>query len=281
VTVSEAAYGFRIDGLEVPGALALSGAADWPVVRVDTGPPSPGAEPLGVQEDTARLAMPQGVIEVDRRSRSAVVATSEQLDSDALVHPYLWPIGAVMARWQGRETFHAGAVVVGGGAWGVLGDSGDGKSTLLAWLAVHAGQTVLTDDLLVVDEDHGHGGPRCVDLVPEAARRLGVEGRPVRATERQRLTLPAAEGRVPLVGWIFLEWDAKPAVEKVPHAERLSRLSRYRRAPELGADGSDWLGLIAKPMVVVRRPRRWASMDEAGQRLLDELASQSSPALRA
>jgi hypothetical protein len=272
MTVSEAAYGFRVDGIRAPEALALSGASDWPLVRVRTAPPMVRTAPLGVRDDTALVGMPPGVIALDRRSRSAVIETPDVLEPDELVHPYLWRIGAVMARWQGRETFHAGGVVIGGGAWGVLGDSGDGKSSLLAWLAVRAGLEILTDDLLVVHENHAHAGPRCLDLRPEAATGLSLDGRLVRCTQRRRVTLPPAEGRVPLLGWVLLEWGSEVAVERVPPPERLFRLRRFRRGPELGADGAEWLGLIGLPMVVLRRPRRWDSMDEAGWRLLDELA---------
>jgi hypothetical protein len=281
VTVSEAAYGFRIEGAGLTGELAASGADEWPLIRVRTAGASGRSEPLGVREQDALIAMPQGVIAVDRRRRSAVIETPEPLDPDEVVHPYLWPIATVLARWMGRETFHAGAVVIDGGAWGVLGERGDGKSSLLAWLALSAGLPVLTDDLLVVRGLRAHAGPRCLDLRPSAARHLGVEGSAVRCTRRRRLSLPSIEGEIPLSGWIFLEWGADLALDSVAPAARLSRLSSFRRAPEMGADGVEWLGLIGLPMLVLRRPRRWALMDEVGRRLLDELVPLPERALPA
>jgi hypothetical protein len=225
--------------------------------------------------------MPQGFIAIDRRERSAAIQTEPPIEPEEVVHPYLWPIGMVLARWMGHETFHAGAVVIDGGAWGVLGDSADGKSSLLAWLVLHMGLPVLTDDLLVVHEGRAHAGPRCVDLRPGAAEELGLEGTPVRCTSRRRLSLPPIEGELPLRGWIFLEWGDELALEGVPGSARLTRLSRFRRAPEMGTDGVEWLGLMGLPMLVLRRPRRWPLMEELGRRLVEELvpaAEQAVPA---
>jgi hypothetical protein len=272
MTVSQAAYGFRISGAGHTGALAASGAEEWPLLRVRTAGPSGTTEPLGVRDEDALIAMQRGVIAIDRRERSAVIETPEPLEPAEVVHPYLWPIGTVFARWMGRETFHAGAVAIDGCAWGILGERGDGKSSLLAWLALEAGLPVLTDDLLVVRGQRAHAGPRCLDLRPAAARELGVEGSPVRCTRRRRLSLPSIEGELPLRGWVFLEWGPELTLDSPAPAARLSRLSRFRRAPEMGADGVEWLGLIGLPMLVLRRPRRWARMDEVGRLLVDELA---------
>lgn len=273
---SQAAYGFRFDGIAVDGALAAAGAADWPLARVRTGPVSDRSEPLGVRADSALLAMPEGAIAVDRSERSALIETPRPLEPEEVVHPYLWPIATVLARWAGRETFHAGAIVVDGDAWAVLGDRGQGKSSLLAWLALRAGLEVLTDDLLVAHGQHVYAGPRCLDLRPAAAAHMEIDGRPVRCTRRRRLSLPPIAGRVPLRGWIFLDWGPDVAVDRLGPSELLPRLRAFRRAPEMGVDGVEWLGLVGLPAVVLRRPRRWALMDEAAGRLLDVIGAPRS-----
>lgn len=257
--------------MELPGALAVTGAEGWPVVQLRTARPSGPPPPLGVQEHSAQIGMPQGTIAVDRRERTAVIETAEPLEPAELVHPYLWPVASVLARWQGHETFHAGAVVSGDGAWAVLGDRGDGKTSLLAWLNRRAGLPVLTDDLLVAHGQDVYAGPRCLDLRVEAAERLGIEGSIVRATLRRRLSLPPIHGRLAFRGWIFLEWGSPTAIEAVPPAARLSRLAPFRRAPGMGTDGVAWLSLIGLPTLVLRRPRRWESMEEAGALLLERL----------
>jgi hypothetical protein len=282
MTVSEAAYGFQIEGVGVHGALAALGADEWPLVRVRTAQTSDREQPeFGVRDDDATIAMLNGFIAIDRRERAAVIKTPAPIEPAEVVHPYLWPVATVLTRWMGRETFHAGAVVIEGGAWGVVGESGDGKSSLLAWLGLRMGLPVLTDDLLVVDGGRAHAGPRCLDLRPAAATQLGFDGTPVRCTRRRRLSLPPIEAEVPLRGWIFLEWGDELALDRVPNAARLTRLGRFRRAPDMGADGVEWLGLMGLPMVVLRRPRRWPLMDELGQRLLDELAPLAKHALPA
>jgi energy-coupling factor transporter ATP-binding protein EcfA2 len=55
---------------------------------------------------------------------------------------------------RGRVVLHGGAVQTARGAIAILGESGWGKSTLVAALA-QAGCRLLTDDCLVLDEDNG------------------------------------------------------------------------------------------------------------------------------
>ena len=112
---------------------------------------------------------------------------------------------ALIAR--GLEPLHATAVVVGDGAIGFLGDCGRGKSTLGAAF-VRAGHRLLTDDLLVLRDDHGSvraaAGPARLKLFRRPARR--VLGRGVRGTPMNdrggKLVFPlgprAARGDAPL-----------------------------------------------------------------------------------
>jgi hypothetical protein len=133
-----------------------------------------------------------------------------------LVHPHLAPGAAVLARWLGRETLHAGAVLAGGGAWAMLGDRESGKSSTLDWLAAH-GHPVLADDLLVLDGSDVLAGPRCIDLRADAAQRLGA-GEPlgvVGTRERWRLRLGPLASSAPLRGWGILDWGDDVAVEPV------------------------------------------------------------------
>ena len=61
-----------------------------------------------------------------------------------------WVLSFALVK-QGYEPLHATAVVVDGKAVAFLGTSGDGKSTLAAAF-LHAGHTLLTDDLLLIRE---------------------------------------------------------------------------------------------------------------------------------
>jgi len=90
---------------------------------------------------------------------------------------------ALIAR--GLEPLHATAVVVGDAAIGFLGDCGRGKSTLGAAF-VSAGHRLLTDDLLVLRDEHGGfcaaAGPARLKLFRAPALRVlgsGVRGTPM------------------------------------------------------------------------------------------------------
>jgi hypothetical protein len=101
-------------------------------------------------------------------------------------HAYL--IGQVLSFAlvkQGIEPLHATVVVVNGQAVAFLGDCGYGKSSLAAAF-LQAGHPLLTDDLLVVNEEgpgfSAYPGPPRIKLFPEIANRLlgeGVKGTPM------------------------------------------------------------------------------------------------------
>jgi hypothetical protein len=85
----------------------------------------------------------------------------------------------------GFEPLHATVVVMNGRAVGLLGDSGAGKSSLAAF-CLNAGDTLLTDDLLLLWRGaHGllaYPGPSRIKLFPGIARRLfgaGMSGTPM------------------------------------------------------------------------------------------------------
>jgi hypothetical protein len=181
-------------------------------------------------------------------------------------------VAVVSAHWLGRETFHAGAFVAGGGVWGVLGDKEAGKSTLLASLAL-AGVPVVADDVLVLDDATALAGPRAIDLRAGAARRLDA-GEPlgvVGERERWRLALEPVAAELPMRGWVALRWDGETAVCPVRGSERLRTLGAHRGARLYPPDPGALLELSALPFVELRRERRWDSADDAMSRLLDAL----------
>ena len=158
------------------------------------------------------------------------------LSPDELVHPYLAPVAAITAHWHGRESLHGGGIAVRGRVMGVVGDRLEGKSSLLAALAAR-GVDVVCDDMLVVEDDHAFAGPRTIDLREDAAGALGVgENIGVAgARARWRVRLGPAPPRLPLAGWIFLDWAERVEVARVPASETLQRLLRNRgiRVPPL------------------------------------------------
>ena len=194
---------------------------------------------------------------------------------DEIVHPCLWPAAAVFARWEGRETFHAGAFLDdNGAAWAVLGDSGDGKSTLLGALA-SAGRDLVVDDLVVTEADRCFAGPRCIDLRPESVTELGIfdQTREVRATSRRRLTLPPIAAQAPLKGWVHLEWGDEISVRSLTAAELIERLARHRRVLPLGVDPVNLLELGTRPTLLLSRPRDWGALPEVCKTLLEAVSS--------
>ncbi|MET8091473.1 hypothetical protein [Micromonospora sp. NPDC005220] len=261
------AYGLHIDGLDEVTDLGIS-----------TGPPA-GCRPVTVRQRQAdppppapldadrmvRLLTDGRTLEL-RRANGSATFYGPPLAADVLAHPYLAPVAVVVNRWAGRETFHAGAFVHNGRAWVVLGSRTAGKSTLLAALA-DRDVPVLADDIVVCDDGDVLAGPRCVDL-REPIPGLGLPTRGVRDDTRLRVTLPAIAPRLPLGGWIFLNWGDGPALTPVGPADLLTRLAARRSLPELASDPAALLALAGQPGYDLTRPRDWAALD-ATHRLLD------------
>jgi hypothetical protein len=268
------AYGIRLQGLEQAAELLVPVDGRAPTYLVESVVRSPSPGPEHVDDDHAELRLRSGGrVLIDRRGASVRFEVPHALRPGELVHPYLAPAAAVIGRWRGCESVHAGAFAIDDRALGVVGTREAGKSSMLAWLAL-AGTEVVCDDLLVIDGRSTFTGPRSIDLREEAAARLGA-GQAIGVTgarERWRLRLAPTAGRHALAGFVFLSWGDDVRVRRLGVAERLERLAPQRgvRLEPLRPDAV--LDLASMPAWEISRPRSWGSLPEVGRRLL-ELAS--------
>jgi hypothetical protein len=264
------AYGIRLDGLDAAANLLVPVGGGAPRLRIDT---EIGRAPAGavesVGDDAARIRLRSGgEILIDRDAGHARYRVPHPVRPDELVHPYLAPAAAVVARWEDRESFHAGAIAGARGAWGVIGVREAGKSSTLAYLA-QQGADILCDDMLVVDAGAALPGPRSVDLREDAARRLGA-GQAIGLTgarERWRITLGPVRDGLELRGWIFLAWGDALAARRLSGAERLQRLFTQlglRLPPRRPERVMELAGL---PAYELARPADWSSLPGAADRL--------------
>jgi hypothetical protein len=259
-----------LNGVDGAGDLLVEAPASWSaldLVRVPSDGERPDVDRIGPHDAELPLAT-GGWAAIDRRAARATFHVPHDIPDGDLVHPYLAPAAAVAARWAGREAFHAGAVLLGDGAYGLLGDKEMGKSTTLGWLALH-GHTVLVDDLLVLDGDDVLAGPRCIDLRESAAELLGAGDSMgvVGMRERFRLRLGAAPASAPLRGWLILEWGDEVAIEPVRGAERLLALLPHRAVLLAPPAPAALVELSSRPVWRLRRPRDPGSLPEVAERL--------------
>lgn len=264
------AYGLALSGVHDPRWMERPphGWEPWRIIV------EAGSRPMGFQEsvgpDCAELRLePSGVARIDReRGETAFVLPSATL-GPGLPHPYLGATAVVVAWWRGSLSFHAGSFVVDGGVWGILGDRGEGKSSTLAWMA-SVDMPVFSDDVVVLSGDRVFAGPRCLDLREGAVRHFGVgEDIGVVGTRRRwRVSLPAVPQELPFRGWVALRWAEHVSLRRAGPAERLGLLtaSRGMKAPDSAAVA--WLDALAKPMLVLERPKDWAHLEPAMHRLV-------------
>ena len=269
------AYGLRLGPpledtylVDVP-----EGWPDWQLVWRQT--PLHERQPERIGPDDAVLNVrPRGQVLIDRRTQTSTFLLPSAPRPVAWAHPHLASTAVVAAWWMGRRSFHAGAFVASGGAWGILGRRGDGKSTMLAWLAA-CGYEVVCDDMLVVDQSDALAGPRCIDLRQSAAIQFDMGTYIGRGGTRQRWRrpLPPIAAAVPLRGWVLPAWRVKTGVARMSARARLPALLASQGLTALGTGGrDDWLDLLALPMLSFARPRGWPAMEAAMARLLEEVA---------
>ena len=270
------AYGFRLTGIDGAEPLLVPAPASWPPLEIVVGPDEPGPPGDRYGPDRAELQLASGGwVGIEREPGRAVYHVPRTIEPGALVHPFLAPVVLIASRWRGRESFHAGAFVAGGGVWALLGDKEAGKSTTLAWLAAH-GHAVVCDDALILDHETAFAGPRTIDLRAESAQRLGI-GEPlgtVGVRERWRVPLGAVEPELPFRGWVSLEWADEVAVEPLRGATRLPALIPHRGVRIEPPRPAALVEYAALPHLILRRPRGWSSLGEGAERLLDAIARQ-------
>jgi hypothetical protein len=265
------AYGIRLSGVDRAGELLVEVEPEAPAYAIESELGSAPAPDEHVDEERARLRLRSGgEIVVDRRARRATFRVPHPVRPDELVHPYLAPAAAVIARWMGREGMHAGAFAADGRALGVVGARAAGKSSTLAQLA-RIGAGVLCDDLLIVDGRRPLAGPRSIDLRADAAQRLGV-GEPIGMTggrERWRLLVGPAPPAAVLCGWVFLAWGERLEARRLHGPERIARLAAQRalRLPPARPDAL--LELASLPAWELSRPQGWESLPAAADLLLE------------
>jgi hypothetical protein len=269
--IRDGAWGLRLQGPAIEGDRLLS-CPGWPAVKVviSVGRPPDGPDTFDAEDADIRL-FGGGRVRCHRAGMASELVLPEAPTADAIIHPHLGSTATIMNYWLGRTCFHAGAVIVGDGAWALLGHRGDGKSSSMAWFTLQ-GLPVLTDDILAVAGRTAFAGPRCLDLREEPATRFGIGTYLgwVGSRERWRVGLSEVSPECPLLGWVFLEWAPSLAVEPVSAGTALPRLLDFGAA-SLVPDPTTLLDLAALPAWAWRRPQSWDAMPGAADALIQAL----------
>ncbi len=265
------AYGLTFTGPVAALAkhLLVPAPQGWPEVELCWAPPLPDPPAVGFfgPNEAVLPLVSGGHAVLDRARRIARFCKADPPDGHQVAHPCLSTASSYFARWDGRLSFHAGTVVIGGAAWGVLGSKEAGKSTTVASLA-QAGHDVLSDDLLVLDGPMALAGPRIIDLRLPSAEQLGKDRLvAVRKGERHRLLLPATPAEVPFGGFVVLAVADEVSVQRTPLADRLDILRRHLTMRKVGAPALALLELVSLPMWRVQRSGDWKHLPMFLERL--------------
>lgn len=265
------AYGYHVDPELFDPADLHPAPADWSPLRTTLAGPVAAGWPAVIDgAGWAVHAAPDG---------QAVHYTGTAHgwdDPDSRLHPLLSLLCLAATLVRRGDSLHASAVLTPDGVVAVLAPTGGGKTSTVAWLALHADVHAFTDDNLTVRGGLAHAGPRSLDLRPSAAAGLGVEHRTrvVRNSERRRLRLPPPPRvSAPVVRVVVLQWGDAVRVRPVPLRERMATLATQRTAQPVPGGLSVPLELAAVPMVTVSRPRTFDCMPEVAEAVLGRCAS--------
>ena len=269
---SVGAFGLRVEGFDDPSLLVGVPSA-WPSVAVRTVIGEGGDDaPAVIGEDEASTGIAGiGDVTLQRDPARVVVRSPFPVDSDFLVYPVLGWVAWVMACWDGLFVTHGAAFVIDGRAWVALGQSGDGKSTLMAALA-QRGVAVLTEDVVVIVNGSVLAGPRRIDLRPDAPASLGLAGtRWIRGRTRRSVSLGSVAPSTPLAGFVRLQWGEEVSAVPIPPFFRIDAFSGFVGA--LPGTPQPMLDAVAMPMIGLVRPRSWTTIGVAVDAMLTAVAA--------
>lgn len=232
------AFGLRIRSeLELPELTpeAFEGAADLEIA----------IRPLGFlagldrgyhqfSPDRQILAYPQVGAFVIEGLDQILIEPSPDAPSSFLAFPLLGPVMGLLLHLRGHFVLHASAVRLGGKGLGFLGDKGAGKSTLATMLLRRPGAALLTDDLLVFNDNAEilSAFPQ-VKLAPDAVAMSEGMGElrepPVEDFPKQQVRLAADMPGVPVPAAALyqLARGSEARIEKLAPPEALRTLIRF------------------------------------------------------
>jgi hypothetical protein len=264
--------------LDVPAAarrLLSPADPDWPRLRLvaQQGDVELAVERVGKRRAELKLRTGGSVV-VDRDAGTAIYTTPRPLGPEELVHPFLAPPAAIIAYWEGRLAFHAGAFVLDGIVWALLGDRGVGKSSTLGWLA-GAGVAIVADDLLVLDGGRALPGPRSVDLRADASEALAAGDALGTVGARDRWRIRVADvppEALSLGGFVVLDWSEETTLTRLSGPQRFAALQAQVAVRLPPRDQTALLDVVGLPAWRFARSPGWNRVEADLGRLLDTLA---------
>ena len=174
----------------------------------------------------------------------------------------------------GHEALHAGAVATDAGLLAVAGDSGAGKSSLVAALLA-AGCAFFADDVLVLVRREGViialPGPPVMAVPHAAADRIGTPL--ARFGDETWLAVTGAPGPLPLVGIVRLEAGDAGGAGGPDWAWLLSRLLRFPRVPEREQARFELAADLVAQVPMHRLQARGGTPQDLARRALDWVRS--------
>ncbi|WP_210491627.1 hypothetical protein [Patulibacter sp. SYSU D01012] len=243
----------------------------WPIVPVRHVPQPADAPAEQVTPALARLVGHGLRVDV-RRDPAGATARGAPAAWRGIVHPTLARAGAAVAAWWGRDAFQAAAVHGPGGALALAGPSGAGKSTLAAAVAL-AGRTVVTDEVVVVEDGDVLAGAASLAVRADARALLPLPPGLRSAWDGRAALLPLgpAPPSVALRGWVHLAWGERTTVRPLGPGARTAALGAARLHGDARGDAAAFLRLATLPAWRLERPRTADGHAQATAALLELL----------
>jgi hypothetical protein len=161
-----------------------------------------------------------------------VIVSAPQACSQNICQALLGIVMAVLLYQRGLYILHASTAAIHGMAISVLGDSGAGKSSVLAALLAQGFQGIVDDLTALRLEPHtawAYPGVPHVKLAPEVANSLGLPVSALQSQDESYFSFSSAHqsSAFPLRHLYILEYGSQFLIEPIPSQQAIIELWRY------------------------------------------------------
>ena len=238
--------------------------------------------------DGLEFCFPFGATYVVSEGNCITIRSKKDTDPRLVVLALQGVVLAALLSQRGMMVLHASAIALHGRGIIVIGDKGQGKTTLALNLLASGGR-LLSDDVTALSFAKGrimvHPGPPLIKAWPDSLNYVGVDpqgcARLFDETEKRLFTVPALEtslGPVELNGLFFLQEAETVAAREMSGAEKmmylgasvyLARFEGLRSGKEIGRDFKA-SALLAQQCnaYVIERPRKKEFLKETCREIM-------------
>ncbi|MBI4993959.1 hypothetical protein HZC33_03360 [Candidatus Wolfebacteria bacterium] len=243
------AYGFKFPDLDFLNAMKAVNVDDWPSVNIEF-------VDKKFLNHSNLINLEVGLLNIeDINQLKLKIYLEKQISIKEFIHPHIQFALPSLAQINQDFLFHSGAVIINGKLFGILGDRGAGKSSLLFEMFKNFNLEIFTDDVMLIRKNMVCIGPRLIGLRQSASEKF----------LKKQISLieipPMLYSEIPIAGWFIIGWSDNLFLKSLSVKELSYELQRYdllkkQRFVQINFEYYKYLSLF--PAWKIFRPKKWA-----------------------